>query len=148
MNSLIICLITILAGSTLSLQAGINSQLQLHWAKNPVFTALISFAVGTLALLVYVLAARIPFPAALPDRFIPWHWVGGFLGAFLVTVTVYVAPRLGAATMIGLILAGQIGMSLLLDHFGLVGYAQKAVTWQRFLGALLVGVGVFLIRRF
>ena len=50
--------------------------------------------------------------------------------------------------MIGLILAGQIGSGLVLDHFGLLGYTQKLINWQRVLGAVLVGVGVFLIRRF
>ena len=147
MNMLVICILTILAGSTLGLQAGINSQLQLSWAKNPVLAAFVSFAVGMLGLLLYLLITRVPIPP-LPDKFVPWHWAGGLLGAFLVSITVYAAPRLGATTMIGLILAGQIGMSLVLDHFGLVGYAQKAITWQRFLGALLVGCGVFLIRRF
>lgn len=147
MNMASLYIMTILAGSTMGVQAGINSQLQIGWAGNPVLAAFISFAVGTLGLLVYLLAMRVPVPP-LPDRIVPWHWVGGLLGAFLVSVTVYVAPRLGAATMIALILAGQIGASLVLDHFGLLGYAQKAITWQRLLGALLVGVGVFIIRRF
>ena len=140
-------ILTILSGATLGVQAGINSQLQLAWAKSPILAAFISFAVGTLGLLVYLLASRTPIPP-LPDKFIPWQWIGGLLGAVLVSVTVYVAPRLGAATMIGLILAGQIGASLVLDHFGLLGYAQKVITWQRLLGAFLVGIGVFLIRRF
>ena len=147
MDMALLYIMTILAGSTLGVQAGINSQLQLAWAKSPVLADFISFAVGTLGLLVYLLVMRVPLPA-LPDKIVPWHWVGGLLGAFLVSVTVYVAPRLGAATMIALILAGQIGVSLVLDHFGLLGYAQKLISWQRLLGAVLVGVGVFLIRRF
>ncbi len=147
MDMALLYIMTILAGSTLGIQAGINSQLQIAWAKSPILAALVSFCVGTLGLLVYVLASRTPLPP-LPDKFVPWHWIGGLLGAFIVSVTVYAAPRLSAATMIGLILAGQIGASLILDHFGLLGYAQKAITWQRFLGASLVGVGVFLIRRF
>lgn len=147
MNLGFLYLMTILAGSTLAIQAGINYQLQLSWARDPVLTALISFTVGAIGLFLYVVIARVPIPP-FPAKIVPWHWVGGLLGATLVSVMVYVAPRLGAATMIGLILAGQIGASLVLDHFGLLGYAQKAVTWQRFLGAMLVGVGVFLIRRF
>ena len=122
-----LCIMTILAGSTLGVQAGINSQLQLNWAQSPVLAAFVSFLVGTLGLLVYLVAMRVPVPP-LPAKIVPWHWVGGLLGAFLVSVTVYVAPRLGAATMIALILAGQIGTSLALDHFGLLGYAQKAIT--------------------
>ena len=101
-------ILTILAGATLAVQAGINSQLQLAWAKSPVLAAFVSFAVGALGLLVYVLASRVPLPP-LPEKIVPWHWIGGLLGAVLVTVMVYVAPRLGANTMIGLILAVQIG---------------------------------------
>ena len=147
MNTAFLYIRTILAGATLAVQAGINSQLQLTWAKNPVLAACVSFCVGALGLLVYTLAARVPLPP-LPEKFVPWHWIGGLLGAVLVTVTVYVAPRLGATTMIGLILAGQIGSGLVLDHFGLLGYTQKLINWQRLLGAVLVGVGVFIIRRF
>ena len=147
MNTAFLYILTILAGATLAVQAGINSQLQLTWAKSPVLAAFVSFLAGTLGLLVYVLASRVPLPP-LPEKIVPWHWIGGLLGAVLVTVMVYVAPRLGATTMIGLILAGQIGSGLVLDHFGLLGYTQKLINWQRVLGAVLVGVGVFLIRRF
>ena len=147
MDVVLLYLLTILAGSTSGVQAGINVQLQNSWAHNPILAACVSFAVGTLCLVLYLLLARVPLPP-LPEKCIPWHWAGGLLGAFFVSVMVYVAPRLGAATMIGLILAGQIGASLVLDHFGLLGYAQKSLTWQRLLGALLVGGGVFLIRRF
>ena len=147
MNLGLLYLMTILAGSTMAIQAGINSQLQTSWARDPILAAFISFAVGAIGLFFCVVLTRVPIPP-FPEKIVPWHWIGGLLGAILVSVTVYVAPRLGAATMIGLILAGQIGSSLILDHFGLLGYAQKAITWQRFLGAMLVGVGVFLIRRF
>ena len=147
MNTGLLYFLTILGGATLAVQAGINSQLQLHWAKNPVLAAFISFAVGAVGLFLYVVAARVPIPP-LPAKIVPWHWIGGLLGAVLVSVMVYVAPRLGAATMIGLILAGQLGSGLVLDHFGWLGYAQKTITWQRCLGVMLVGIGVFLIRRF
>ena len=147
MDMIVLCLLAVIAGTTMSAQAGINSQLQISWAGNSIVAAFTSFLVGTLALFVYLLIARVPLPP-FPEKIVPWQWTGGLLGAFFVSVTVYAAPRLGAAAMIALILAGQIGMSLFLDHYGLLGYAQKAVTWQRLLGAVLVGCGVFLIRRF
>ena len=147
MDLLFLSFLTILAGATMSVQAGINAQLQSHWAQSPILAALVSFAVGTLGLLFCVLITRTPIPP-LPGKIVPWHWMGGFLGAYLVTVTVLAAPRLGAATMIALVLAGQIGISLVLDHFGLLGYAQKSLSWQRLLGAVFLGIGVFLIRRF
>lgn len=138
---------TTLAGATLSFQAGINLQLQRAWTQSPLLAACVSFLVGALALLVVVLVTRTPIPA-LPQKFVPWHWIGGFLGAFLVLMTVIAAPRLGATAMIALVLAGQIGVSLVLDHFGLIGYARKALTWRRATGALCLGAGVLLIQVF
>ena len=146
MDSFFISVLAVLAGMGASVQAGVNYQLQAHWAKSSILAAFVSFFVGTLSLLLVVIVAGIPIPA-FPETIIPWHWAGGFLGAYLVTIMVVAAPRLGAATMIALVLAGQIGISLILDHFGLFGYAQKAVSWQRLLGASLVGTGVFLIRK-
>ena len=147
MDLIFISVLAILAGAVISVQAGINYQLQMHWAQSPILAAFISFFVGTLGLLLCLLVTRTPIPP-FPDKIIPWHWIGGLMGAFLVTVTVIAAPRLGATTMMALVLAGQIGISLVLDHFGLVGYAQKMISWQRVLGAVLVGCGVYLVRRY
>lgn len=137
----------VLAGVTMPAQAGINAQLQQNWAQSSILAATISFIVGTLALIVTMLVLRIPLPP-FAGKTALWHWSGGLLGAYFVVVMAFLAPRLGAAALIGLVLAGQIGASLLLDHFGVLGYSHKAINWQRILGAVLVGGGVFLIRRF
>ncbi len=140
--------IALLAGVTLPSQAGINAQLQAHWARHPALAALISFGVGTIALLVYCLAARIPLLDSSASGTQWWHWTGGLLGAVFVTTVTFLAPRLGATTMVGLIIAGQMLASVSLDHFGLLGYAERPLSLLRFVGvALLVG-GVLLIRRF
>ena len=77
-----------------------------------------------------------------------WVWLGGLLGALYVVGVIYLAPRLGAATMIGFIVTGQLLTSLLLDHFGVVGFPLHPVNGWRILGALLLVTGVILIRRF
>ena len=146
MDTFFISVLAVLAGMGVSVQAGVNYQLQAHWAKSSLLAAFISFFVGSLALFLVVIVTGTPIPA-FPETVIPWHWVGGLLGAYLVTITVIAVPRLGAATMIALVLAGQIGISLILDHFGLFGYAQKDLSWQRLLGASFLGAGVFLIRK-
>lgn len=144
--NLFLAFLAVLGGATLSVQAGINAQLQSHWAQSSVLAALVSFGVGTLALASYVLIARIPIPP-LAGKTALWHWTGGFLGAYLVTTMAYLAPRFGAATLVALILAGQLGGSILVDHFGLVGYAKKSISLTRVLGIALVGAGVWLIKR-
>ena len=57
------------------------------------------------------------------------------------------APRLGAAALIAALVAGQMMASLIVDHFGWVGFAQHAVTPLRPAGAALIVVGVILVRR-
>lgn len=148
MNTFFLIGLALLAGATLPTQAGMNAQLQLHWAKHPAMASLVSFTVGTLALVLYCVAARIPLPSLAGSTTQWWHWIGGLLGAVFVTVVTFLAPRLGAATMVGLIVAGQMLASVSLDHFGLLGYAERPLSLMRLVGvAMLVG-GVLLIRRY
>jgi transporter family-2 protein len=55
---------------------------------------------------------------------------------------------LGAAALIALVVAGQSLASIVIDHFGWVGFEPKHVSAGRLLGMGLVGAGVVLVRRF
>jgi len=134
------------AGAMLPLQFGINAELA-RWIESPVRAALVSFAVGTAVLL----AAAVPVMRRWPELerlgAAPWWvWVGGALGAFYVLGSIVTAPRLGAATLVALILAGQAVASLLVDHFGWVGFEEHPVTPGRLLGVALLAAGVLLVR--
>ena len=73
----------ILGGCCIGMQGGINAQLTIHYSKNPLLAAAISFTVGAIGLGALVLIMRIPFPI-LTDILLWWHWTGGFLGAYSV----------------------------------------------------------------
>ena len=141
-------LLAFAAGFCLPSQAGINTQLNM-WSRSAILTATISFAVGTIVLAVYALILRVPWPSGdAVTRYPWWIWSGGFLGAFLVASTVVLAPRLGAASMMSLIIAGQMFASLFLDHFGWLGYQMHPVSGLKMMGAVLIVGGVVLIRLF
>ena len=141
-------LMALVAGISVPTQAGINAQLGL-WTRSPVLAATISFAVGTLTLIVYSLVARIPLPALAGIGAQPWWiWIGGTLGAFFVTATIILVPKLGATTMVTTVLAGQMCASLLFDHFGVLGYPLHPISFGRVAGVVLVCVGVWLIKAF
>jgi len=141
-------LVCLLAGALMPLQAGVNAQLA-RWVGNPVSASLVSFAVGTLALFAYSAATRPALPAAATVASAPWWvWAGGLFGAVFVTAAAAFAPRLGAATFISITIAGQMFVSILLDQFGLVGFAARPATPLRLVGALLLVAGVLLIRKF
>jgi bacterial/archaeal transporter family-2 protein len=111
--------------------------------------SLVSFVVGALALLAAVLLFFRGVPSVEKAGEAPWWvWVGGLLGAFYVLGSVVTAPKLGAATLVALILAGQAAASLTVDHFGLVGFQENPITPGRLLGIGLVAAGVVLVRVF
>ena len=136
------------AGAMLPLQFGINAQLA-HWVGSPLRAALVSFAVGTVALLAAALAFARGWPGSERIGAAPWWvWVGGLLGAFYVLGSIVTAPRLGAATLVAAILAGQAVASLLVDHYGWVGFDETPITPGRLAGVALVAAGVALVRIF
>ena len=134
------------AGAMLPLQFGINAELA-RWVDSPLRAALVSFAVGTVVLGVAALPLVAGWPALERLGAAPWWvWVGGALGAFYVLGSIVAAPRLGAATLVAVILAGQAFASLLVDHFGWVGFEEHPVTPARLLGVALLAAGVLLVR--
>jgi transporter family-2 protein len=145
MPALLLC--AFLIGVVLPVQSGINAQLRIG-VGHPLLAAFISFAVGTIALLGLNLVMRVPLPSGESAARLPWwYWCGGLLGAAYIYAAVILAPRLGAATLVAVIVAGQMVASLALDHFGWVGYPQQPLTPVRTIGALLVIGGVLLIQR-
>jgi bacterial/archaeal transporter family-2 protein len=138
----------IFAGSLLPVQAGLNAMLG-QSVKHPIFAAFASFVVGTLALGAYLLLCGFEFrTAALAAQAPPAVWIAGVLGAIYVSAIIILAPKLGTALTFSLIVLGQMGASLVLDHFGLFGLPVKTINWQRVVGTVSLILGVVLIRRY
>jgi bacterial/archaeal transporter family-2 protein len=136
----------LISGACAALQAPTNSLLS-RAVNSPVNAALISFAIGTVALFVVALAlgARPNLAAA---RALPaYAWAGGLYGAFFVAAGAFAAPRIGLAFFIALLIAGQLGMALLLDHLGAFGLEKQPISPIRLLGVLVILGGVLLVRR-
>ena len=140
-------LLAVFIGSLLPVQAGVNAQLRIS-VGDPVTTALASFGVGTFGLLLAVLWLRIPLSLVeVWSQSAWWQWTGGLLGAIYIASVVVLAPRLGAGTLVAAIVGGQMAASLILDHFGWIGFPEHPVSGLRLLGAGLVVLGVALIQR-
>jgi bacterial/archaeal transporter family-2 protein len=137
----------IVAGFGLTLQIGMNSRLRtLLQSANT--AALVSFLVGTVALVGLLLATRTPLPDRDTLASVPvWAWFGGLMGAFYVAISTVVASQLGTASLLGLALLGQLAMSLAADHFGWMGLPVHPITLTRLAGVALLGAGVWLVAR-
>jgi len=146
MQMLLPILLVFIAGAMVSIQAPTNAMLA-KAGGSPILAALISFTVGTVALLVVWLATpNRPGSAAFAG--LPWYaWIGGLYGAVFVAVAAYAAPRIGVASLITIGIAGQIAMALWLDQIGAMGLTREPISAGRVVGALLVVAGVVLVRR-
>ena len=131
-------------GIAMTIQTAINSQLR-EYLYSPLQAALFSFLVGTivLAFMVFFQSAEKPDFASFAQ--IPWYlWLGGCLGVYAISISIYTAPKLGFLSLSGLIIFGQILMSMIFDHFGLLGTEKTPINWQRLLGGVVIFIGVLL----
>ena len=142
-------LVALLVGLGVTTQAGVNAQLNLV-TNNSAVTALISFLVGTVALLAYVLITQhSALPAASPLVQAPWwKYTGGLFGVLYISSIIIIAPKIGAANTIGFIVGGQLISAVVFDHFGILGFPVKPLTMLRILGVALMVAGVYLVRKF
>jgi transporter family-2 protein len=147
MSKLIWILLVIIAGSLLPIQAGLNTKMG-KVIDSPTWASLISFAVGMLVLLIYVGITKQGFAATEVRNVPPITWVAGALGAFYVTIVVLAFPQLGPALTFGLVVFGQLFISLILDHFNILVHEQHSINPFRIIGMLLIITGVVVIRSF
>ena len=103
-SRLLFIIIALALGAVLPMQAAINSRLA-KTADSPVMSAFVSFAVGTIALMVFLILSG-QFKFGFVSSQSPWWiWTGGLLGTFFVAGIVYVLPRLGVVLSFSLVLA-------------------------------------------
>jgi len=147
-NNYFFIILAILAGMAMPTQAVVNSRLAAS-VDSPIIAAFISFVIGTLAIFAYILLTGVSLNNLFSVRNAPpVALIGGLLGAFFVSVMATIIPRVPVALAFSLAIAGQMLVTLLIDHFGWLGVEVKPINPLRVLGAILITVGVVLIRRF
>ncbi|MFT5997786.1 MAG: transporter family-2 protein [Neolewinella sp.] len=146
MQQTLLFLLAIIAGVMLPIQAGLNSEIG-RVVKSPVYATLISFLVGTIGLVLYLLATRANWADIKGGFHLPWYyWTGGLMGAVYVVAIIILAPRFGVALTFGLTVAVQMLVSVVMDHYGWLGVPTSPINWMRVLGVTMVIGGVVLIR--
>jgi transporter family-2 protein len=140
--------LTLLVGSLLPIQAILNTRLGKQ-TGGPLMGAFISFTVGLICLFLLNLATNTAAVVNLKPAIVtPWYiWLGGFLGAIFVGYITWVNQQQGVALTFALVVSGQVFCSLIIDHFGLLGSAVRTITLEKIIGAVLIIVGIILIKK-
>lgn len=140
-------IIALFSGALLPIQAGLNSRLG-KTLESPVYAAMISFLVGVTAIILYSILTKQHASWQGLKSAPAYIWFGGILGAFYVTVTILAFPRIGPALTFGLVVAGQVIIGVLLDHFNILVAQQHSINIWRVMGILLIICGVIIVRKF
>jgi transporter family-2 protein len=134
MSSGLVVLLMVVSGAVMAFQGPINAALRLH--VGVVESSLISFLVGTIALIVIVaVAGKGNLLAARHAP--PWQLVGGLIGVLFVTSSLLAVPKIGVP--------GQMVAGLLIDRYGWAGVPARPIDPTRLAGVALLFVSVVLI---
>lgn len=77
---------------------------------------------------------------------LPWYmWGAGVFGLILYQSINITLPRLGAASMLTLIIVGQLITGVCLDTFGWLGIAARPINPTRIIGIIVLLGGGYLI---
>jgi transporter family-2 protein len=134
------------AGVSVALQQVLNANLRMELGS-AWWAGLISYLVGTLAMLAIAIVSGGPWLSVTMAARTSWiSWTGGIFGAIFIATAILMLPRFGAATVLALIVVGQMLGSLTFDHFGLLGIQQQPANPIRLAGAAFLILGVVLIR--
>lgn len=147
LTTLLTLLAALAAGAVVPLQGGANAALG-RALGHPLLATLTSLSVSILALIPLLLALRVPFPAFGAALAGPWWlWTGGLAGVFYLTAALTLSPVMGTSMFIAAVIAGQMVLSLAMDHYGWMGFPVRPVSGLRLLavGLVIAGVAVLYI---
>ena len=140
--------IALLVGALITVQTGSNARLKEAFGE-ALPAVIVSSLLGVIVLVAVTLTAETPWPSLPRLASAPWWgWLGGVLGAVYAVATVLLARELGAASLTAIVVTGQLVCSVVLDHFGWIGFTEHAAGMGRIIGCLLMVAGFVLIARF
>ena len=144
MEKIALILLAVFAGMCNAFQAPVNAALGKFTG---VFeSSCISFTVGALSLLIVSTFIGKGSLLRIVDA-PPNLWLGGLLGAFFVTVALFVVPKIGAAVTIASVVTGQMTAALIIDQVGWLGIPKNPVDIYRLSGVACLAVGIKLLAK-
>jgi len=155
-NSLIV--LAFAAGACIAIQAAMNAQLgqvfnnSLLATTYAFFTSFLLVAVITLLLAVNKQATveNTEFVWSLSDRIkqVPWYlWISCVFSVIGVGSFYFLIPKMGVGNVMSYALTGQIIVAMMISHFGLFDSPAKLLSVSKFIGTVLLGVGIVLINK-
>lgn len=138
---LLIIFIGLIGGMAVGAQAPLSSMLtQRLGVLESIFIVHVGGALAALIPLIYFGGGKLS-----NWRSVPWYALAaGVFGLVVIFSMSYMIPRIGVATALIILLAGQLLIGTILDHFGLLGVSVRPLDTTRVIGLSVVLLGVWL----
>jgi bacterial/archaeal transporter family-2 protein len=136
---------TLAAGLLVGLQPAANAALSKH--VGDLGAAFVSLVVATALIGVLLVVAGHPGQLTGVTSLKPEHLVGALGGAAVVSVGLIAVKPLGAGSVIALLVASQVVMSVAADRLGWFGVHHVGLSAGRLVGVALVIAGTLLVTR-
>ncbi|MDR7171257.1 DMT family transporter [Nocardia aobensis] len=153
-GAMILVFVLMLVGGALrSVEAGCQNSLKLA-LHNVFLCGVISYAValagvGAIFAVTLAISPRQPWPSRADLKAMPrWAPFGGLTGGAAIFAMITVASSVGVSTFNALIIAGQMLLAVVMDHFGVMGFPRRPVSAQRLAGCALIVVGAYLMAKY
>ncbi|TGA98973.1 DMT family transporter [Sporolactobacillus shoreae] len=141
MKKAIFYLVALISGTALSLEGAIYGELGKIIGQFE--SSFYNFFVGSILLTLIVLffgRGKLSHTLSMPR----WYLLGGLFGVSYLTILVFGVPKVGVGISMIAVVAGQMIMSMFIEHFGWLGSVKNRITRRKvlaivcMLGALIV----------
>ncbi|MCH2664368.1 DMT family transporter [bacterium] len=139
-------LLALVVGGLAPVQGSLNAQMG-QLLGHPLRGTLMNFLVGG-GILVGLLMPFVGFPAWADLKIAPWYlFTAGLIGVMFVTVFLGLIPEIGALRVVAAVVVGQLVVSAVIDHFGILNVTVVPMSINRIIGMGLLLVGLYMIQR-
>ena len=140
-------LVALLGGVANPFQSGTNAQLNKELAQ-PLWATICVYAIGLVLLLGIQLFVRQPVPVDKVATVPWWAWLGAPISLVSTFIALTIAQKMGSGLFTGASVTASLVTSVVLDHFGMVGFKVHAASPMRMVGCAVMVAGLWLIAKF
>ena len=145
--SFLLILVALASGVANPFQSGLNAELNKRLGA-PVWTTITVYVTGLLGILLLEAAMRHPLPVGKLAAVPWWAWLGGLVSIVSTFIGLSIAQKLGSGVFTGASLTAALLTSVVLDHFGLIGFKQHTASPARLAGCALMVAGLWMVSKF
>jgi bacterial/archaeal transporter family-2 protein len=136
-------LLSILAGSLVSLQSIFNSKVNERAGSWTTTTLVLGLGFAASFIIGFLSEGKQLF---ILENMNLWYWFSGLIGIGVVTCVVQGVRLLGPTYAIAITLTSQLAIALLWDTFGWLGIEKVPFTLQQLIGVIVIVAGIFVFK--